>query len=71
LFPNLSYRRKGSALASWFTLYWLFLGILPEWQLHVAENEIISHLLIPSMVLIPVDSESKAMLELVVRSFLQ
>ena len=40
-------------------------------MLQAAESEIISHSLIPLMVLIPVDSEGKPMQELVVRSILQ
>jgi hypothetical protein len=40
-------------------------------MLHVAESEIIAHSLIPSMVMIPVDSEGKPMQESVVRSILQ
>jgi hypothetical protein len=39
--------------------------------LHAAEKEIVTHSLIPSMVLIPVDSEGKPMQELVIRSILQ
>ena len=40
-------------------------------MLHVAENEIVAYFIIPSMVLIPVDSEGKPMQELVIRSILQ
>ena len=40
-------------------------------MLHVAESEIIAHSLIPSMVMIPVDSEGKPMQESVVRSIHQ
>jgi len=40
-------------------------------MLHASEKEIVTHSLIPSMVLIPVDSEGKPMQELVICSILQ
>ena len=40
-------------------------------MLHAAENEIVAYLIIPSMVMIPVDSEGKPMQDIVVRSILQ
>jgi hypothetical protein len=39
--------------------------------LHVAENEIVTYPIIPSVVMIPVDSEGKPMQELVVLNILQ
>ena len=39
--------------------------------LHAAENEIVAYPIIPSMVLIPVDSEGRPMQEMVIRSILQ
>ena len=40
-------------------------------KLHAAESEIVAYSFIPSMVLIPVDSEGKPMQELVVRNILK
>jgi hypothetical protein len=40
-------------------------------ELHVTKNEIVAYFIIPSMVLIPVDSEGKPMQEQVIRSILQ
>jgi hypothetical protein len=52
------------------------LSLLDVWErhaalkLHVAEREMVTHSLIPPMVLVPVDSEGKPVEELLVRSIL-